>query len=99
MREVHWVGHALEGAPHTEMSSPLCLGPMSSHSDPSLSTVMAPTACVRGDWTPCSLGHLYHWAESMVAWPGLVLSWEFEPRLKGVLGVLEKQRRFLLHFS
>lgn len=34
-----------------------------------------------------------------LSWPGLALAWESEPRLEGPLGALEKQRRFLLHFS
>lgn len=80
-------------------SCPLCWGPMSCRSDPSLSAVPAPRPVLGRPDLGCSLGHLYHWAENRVSRPGLVLSWESEPRLKGTLGALEKQRRFLLHFS
>lgn len=69
---------------------------------PRSAAVTSPAACA-GVTRPGPLTRASaHWAESTLAWPGPAwpgVSWESEPCLKGALGALEKQRRFLLHFS
>lgn len=53
----------------------------------------------RGHRPGCSPASARLGGSAGLIWPGLALAWESEPRLEGPLGALEKQRRFLLHFS